>query len=191
MMTNETPLRRWLVTAVVQGRDLDDAYDQAMARMGGGTTDFRIDPSPLLETDPRDIEHMEPADYSTDYQPVPEPGAPGTLYVNAYAVTRHMGGSVGDDGDAWWYHVSDALASIPVPATWRATGDGGPELCADDPMDWAVAHLHRTLDHLGSGDICQGGIRIDVEVEYAPAASRPSGASDCGEDPPTGGGPTL
>lgn len=187
---SDKDLKRWLALMIVRGHDLDEAYEQAAVRMGGGTLDFAVDPRPLSPADERapemeDIPYADPID-ATDR---PE-GTPDTLYVNAYAVTRHLGGVV--DDEEWFYHVADALGSIPIPATWRMTEMAGPELLPDGPITWAVDHLHAALGHLNVGDICHGGVRVDVEVERHLATSYPGGAPDCEEsDPTAGSGPVL
>ena len=188
-------LRRWMAVMIVQGKDLDDAYEQTAIRLGGGNLDYALDPDPLDEEDARMPgefgREVSAAPYVEEGEPpVGIPGTPGTLYVNAYAVTRHLGGT---DGGTWFYHVADALGSIPVPATWRMTEMVGPELIPDGPIGWAVMHLQSTFAHMNVGDICEGGIRVDVEIEHHMAISYPGRAPDCGERAPTeeAAGPVL
>lgn len=51
----------------------------------------------------------------------PREGARGILYLNAYSVTRHRGGS--QEG-GWYYDAGEPMSSSPILAEWRASRDG-------------------------------------------------------------------
>ena len=75
-------------------------------------------------------------------------------YVNAYAVTRHLGGR--EEG-GWWYDAGSPLASVPIRATSNK----------DNAVVAEKARLEEIFEDVNEGDISSvlGGTRLDVYIE--------------------------
>lgn len=80
-------------------------------------------------------------------------------YVNAYAVTRHYGGS--EEG-GWWFDAGEPLASVPVTSDLEAKRQ--------------IARLTGLFAGHAHGDISsvRGGVALEVFVQNQTAAPFPS-----------------
>lgn len=118
------------------------------------------------------------------------------MYVNAYEVTRHYGGS--EEG-GWWYNRGEPIASVPIPIgpkphwvpNWwgkKADGttsypDGGhinpcPDISTKDQrmLDREAERLEEIYDSVNTGNIYSvlGGAEVQVQVEQESAKPWPA-----------------
>jgi len=123
------------------------------------------------------------------------PGNESILYVNAYSVTRHYGGS--EEG-GWYYNQYEPLASIPIKAISHEGHDDICHNCScarkniegysyceysfelkpkfENQVNEFTEHLKYCFEDLKEGNIYSvlGGVDIQIVVESNPAHFHPT-----------------